>query len=129
MYVEGGNQFEYHNDPEKTADSISKQGWNTLGDIGYLDEEGFLYLTDRKGNTINSGGVNIYPQEVENTLTIHDEVMDAAVFGVPISDIQSKLIPNTTWLDPLAGTFPGLIRFPYWLYPTRYHLIIAKKYV
>lgn len=91
VYVEGGNAFEYHNDPEKTAASVSKQGWNTMGDIGYLDEDGFLYLTDRKAYTINSGGVNIYPQEVENTLAIHDKVLDAAVIGVPSEEFGEEV--------------------------------------
>ena len=63
--------FEYHKDPEKTAGSISKQGWSTIGDIGFLDEDGYLYLTDRKANMIVSGGVNIYPQEAERVLTMH----------------------------------------------------------
>jgi acyl-CoA synthetase (AMP-forming)/AMP-acid ligase II len=62
IYFEGGNTFEYHNDPEKTAASRHPKGWSTLGDVGYLDEDGFLYLTDRKAYMIISGGVNIYPQ-------------------------------------------------------------------
>ena len=64
----GGGEFEYHNDPEKTASSRNAEGWSTLGDIGHLDEDGFLYLTDRKAYMIISGGVNIYPQEAENVL-------------------------------------------------------------
>lgn len=91
IYVEGGNQFEYHNDPEKTAASISKQGWNTMGDIGYLDEEGYLYLTDRKADTIISGGVNIYPQELENTLAVHPKVLDVAVIGVPNEEFGEEV--------------------------------------
>jgi acyl-CoA synthetase (AMP-forming)/AMP-acid ligase II len=91
VFVEDGNAFEYHNDPEKTAASVSKQGWNTMGDIGYLDQEGFLYLTDRKGYTINSGGVNIYPQEIENMLAVHDKVLDAAVFGIPNQEFGEEV--------------------------------------
>lgn len=91
IFVEGGNEFEYHNDPEKTASSRSKNGWNSIGDIGYLDGEGYLYLTDRKADMIISGGVNIYPQEAENLLTVHPKVYDAAVFGVPNTDFGEEV--------------------------------------
>ncbi len=76
-------EFEYLNDPEKTRSSFSKQGWFTLGDVGYLDEDGYLFLTDRKSFMIISGGVNIYPQETEDALITHPKVFDVAVFGVP----------------------------------------------
>jgi len=77
--------FEYHNDPEKTASSRhpENQNWSTVGDIGYVDEDGYLFLTDRKAFVIISGGVNIYPQEVENVLALHPQVFDVAVIGVP----------------------------------------------
>jgi long-chain acyl-CoA synthetase len=83
IYFEGGGTFEYHNDPGKTEASRNAAGWSTLGDVGYLDDDGYLYLTDRKANMIISGGVNIYPQEAENILTMHPKVADVAVFGVP----------------------------------------------
>ncbi len=83
IYFADGVDFEYHNDPEKTASSRTAQGWTTLNDVGYVDEEGYLYLTDRKTNMIISGGVNIYPQESENILVTHPKVLDAAVIGVP----------------------------------------------
>jgi acyl-CoA synthetase (AMP-forming)/AMP-acid ligase II len=83
IYFEPLGSFSYHKAPEKTAESRSKQGWLTVGDVGYLDDEDYLYLTDRKAFMIISGGVNIYPQEVENLLICHDEVADVAVFGVP----------------------------------------------
>jgi long-chain acyl-CoA synthetase len=83
IYFAGGHDFEYHNDPEKTAGIRTAEGWTTLNDVGYLDEEGYLYLTDRKSNMIISGGVNIYPQESENLLVTHPKVLDAAVIGVP----------------------------------------------
>jgi acyl-CoA synthetase (AMP-forming)/AMP-acid ligase II len=83
IYFSDGVEFEYHDDPEKTAASRSPQGWSTLNDVGYLDEKSFLYLTDRTTNMIISGGVNIYPQETENVLVMHPKVMDAAVIGVP----------------------------------------------
>jgi long-chain acyl-CoA synthetase len=91
VYFANGTAFEYHNDPAKTAESTSKQGFTTLGDVGYLDEEGYLYLTDRKVDMIISGGVNIYPQEAENVLVIHPAVADAAVFGVPNEDFGEEV--------------------------------------
>ena len=84
-------EFEYHNDPKKTADARLANGWSTLGDIGKVDEDGFLYLTDRKSNMIISGGVNIYPQETENVLTVHPKVHDVAVFGVPNVDFGEEV--------------------------------------
>jgi long-chain acyl-CoA synthetase len=83
--------FEYHNAPAKTAEAFSRDGWGTLGDVGYLDEEAYLYLTDRKANMIISGGVNIYPQEAENILLGHADVLDAAVFGVPNEDFGEEV--------------------------------------
>jgi len=83
VYFAKGPGFEYHNDPEKTRSSHNEKGWSTLGDIGYLDTDGYLYLTDRKAHMIISGGVNIYPQEAENVLITHPKVADVAVIGVP----------------------------------------------
>jgi acyl-CoA synthetase (AMP-forming)/AMP-acid ligase II len=83
VYFANGPQFSYHNDPVKTAESRSSAGWTTMGDIGRLDAEGYLYLTDRKSFVIISGGVNIYPQEAENALILHPKVADVAVIGVP----------------------------------------------
>lgn len=91
IYFSDGQEFEYYDDPEKTAASRSPQGWSTLNDIGYLDKEGFLYLTDRKHNMIISGGVNIYPQETENILVMHPKVMDAAVIGIPNNDYGEEV--------------------------------------
>ena len=91
VYFEGGSTFEYHNDPEKTKGSRLANGWSTLGDIGRLDEDGFLYLTDRKAYMIISGGVNIYPQEAENLLVTHPKVLDVAVFGVPNPDFGEEV--------------------------------------
>jgi len=91
IYFAGGMDFEYHNDPEKTADIRTAEGWTTLNDVGYLDEEGYLYLTDRKSNMIISGGVNIYPQEAENLLVTHPKVMDAAVFGIPHQEFGEQV--------------------------------------
>ncbi len=91
IYFAGGGSFEYHNDPDKTAKSRNDKGWSTLGDIGYVDEEGYLYLTDRKAHMIISGGVNIYPQEAENVLVTHPRVADAAVIGVPNPDFGEEV--------------------------------------
>jgi long-chain acyl-CoA synthetase len=81
----GGLPFSYHNDDERTksAQHPDHPNWGTVGDLGYVDEDGFLYLTDRKAFMIISGGVNIYPQEVENALALHPKVHDVAVIGVP----------------------------------------------
>lgn len=86
-----GRPFEYHNDPAKTAESRHRNGWTTLGDIGRLDEEGYLYLTDRKAHTIISGGVNIYPQEIEDVLVLHPAVADVAVIGVPNEELGEEV--------------------------------------
>ena len=92
IYFEGGASFEYHNDPEKTRGSRHpSQPWSTLGDVGYLDADGYLYLTDRKAYMIISGGVNIYPQEAENVLVGHPKVVDVAVFGVPNDDFGEEV--------------------------------------
>jgi long-chain acyl-CoA synthetase len=78
-----GPEFVYHNDPEKTASSRNSRGWSSIGDVGYLDGEGYLYLTDRRSHMIISGGVNIYPAEIETRLSLHPDVADVAVFGIP----------------------------------------------
>lgn len=91
IYFANGPVFEYHNDANKTAASRSREGWSTLGDVGHLDAEGYLYLTDRKDFMIISGGVNIYPQEVENLLVTHPKVADVAVIGVPNEDLGEEV--------------------------------------
>jgi fatty-acyl-CoA synthase len=97
---EAVQSFEYHNDPEKTASTRLPNGWSTLGDIGRVDKDGFLYLTDRKANMIISGGVNIYPQEAENVLTLHPKVQDVAVFGVPNPDFGEEVKAVVQPADP-----------------------------
>jgi acyl-CoA synthetase (AMP-forming)/AMP-acid ligase II len=91
VWFETDLRFEYHNDSEKTAAAYDDRGWSTLGDIGYLDDEGFLYLTDRASHMIISGGVNIYPQEVENQLVMHPTVADVAVIGVPNAEMGEEV--------------------------------------
>ena len=87
----GGAEFEYHNDPEKTSESRTDTGWTTLGDVGKLDGDGFLYLTDRRSNMIITGGVNVYPQETENLLMTLPMVEDVAVIGVPNADFGEEV--------------------------------------
>ncbi|ADG88617.1 acyl-CoA synthetase [Thermobispora bispora] len=93
IYFSDGPQFVYHDDPEKTraAQDPKGRGWTTLGDIGYVDEEGYLYLTDRRAYMIISGGVNIYPQEAENVLALHPKVADVAVIGVPDPEMGEQV--------------------------------------
>ena len=104
IYFADGGQFEYHNDPKKTADSRhpANPSWSTLGDVGYVDAEGYLYLTDRKAFMIITGGVNVYPQEIENLLVTHPRVADAAVFGIPDDDFGEAVkavVQPLTWAD------------------------------
>ena len=91
IWFEGGTPSEYHGDPAKTSAAANERGWRTVGDLGYADADGYLYLTDRTSNLIISGGVNIYPQEIENVLTMHHEVGDAAVLGVPDPDMGEQV--------------------------------------
>lgn len=83
VWFEGTAPFEYQGDPAKTRESVHPLGWRTVGDVGYLDEEGYLYLTGRRDHLIISGGVNIHPQEAEDVLAMHPQVEDVAVIGVP----------------------------------------------
>jgi long-chain acyl-CoA synthetase len=91
IYFEGGPEFVYHNDPEKTRQARNAKGWTTIGDIGHVDTEGYLYLSDRKAHTIVSGGVNIYPAEIEHVLREHPAVADAAVFGIPNEEFGEEV--------------------------------------
>ena len=106
VYFGGGTArpFEYNNDPEKTRQTFNDKGWITLWDVGHLDDEGYLYLTDRKLYMIVSGGVNIYPQEVENVLILHPAVADVAVFGVPEPEMGEEV---KAVVQPARAPFPG----------------------
>lgn len=104
LYFEGGPDFEYFKDPAKTASVYNDRGWRSLGDMGYLDSDGFLYLTDRSTFTIVSGGVNIYPQEAENLLVMHPKLLDAAVFGVPNDEYGEEV---RAVVQPADGVVPG----------------------
>lgn len=104
VYFSDGPQFEYHNDPERTARSRHPLGWTTLGDIGRIDDEGYLYLVDRKAFMIISGGVNIYPQEIEDVLIAHPAVADVAVIGVPHDDLGEAV---KAVIQPVPSAQPG----------------------
>jgi acyl-CoA synthetase (AMP-forming)/AMP-acid ligase II len=108
--------FEYYNDPKKTAESRHPvhKNWTTLGDVGKLDEDGYLYLTDRKAFMIISGGVNIYPQETENLLITHPRVADVAVIGVPNEDFGEEVkavVQPANWNDAGPALEEELIAF------------------
>jgi fatty-acyl-CoA synthase len=98
--------FRYHNDPEKTARAQHPRypTWTTTGDIGYLDEDGYLFLTDRKDFMIISGGVNVYPREIEDALALHPKVLDVAVIGVPDSEMGEAV---KAVVQPAAEAVPG----------------------
>jgi long-chain acyl-CoA synthetase len=98
--------FAYHNDPDKTRASQHPEhpAWTTLGDIGHVDEDGFLFLTDRRAFTIISGGVNIYPQETENVLALHPAVYDVAVIGLPDPEMGESV---AAFVQPAPGAVPG----------------------
>lgn len=91
VYFEDPGTFSYHKDPAKTAGVRTARGWGTLGDVGSLDAEGYLYLADRRSDLILSGGVNIYPQEIENALASHPAVADVAVIGVPDAEFGQQV--------------------------------------
>jgi long-chain acyl-CoA synthetase len=99
VHFAGGPPLSYHNAPDKVAEGTNQHGWTTLGDVGWVDEEGFLYLTDRKSFMIISGGVNIYPQELENLLITHPKVADAAVVGAPDEEMGEKVVAVIQPLD------------------------------
>jgi long-chain acyl-CoA synthetase len=104
LFFEGGPAFEYFKDPDKTASVSNDRGWRSLGDMGYVDEDGYLYLTDRSTFMIVSGGVNIYPQEAENLLVMHPKLVDAAVFGVPNDEFGEEV---KAVVQPIGGVEAG----------------------
>ena len=103
IYFGGAGSFEYHNDPDKTASVTHPQGWTTLGDVGRVDADGYLYLTDRADFMIISGGVNVYPQEVEDLLVTHPAVADVAVVGAPHADLGEQVVAAVRLSDPAIG--------------------------
>jgi acyl-CoA synthetase (AMP-forming)/AMP-acid ligase II len=98
-----GADFEYHNDPDKTRAAHGPEGMGTLGDVGYLDGDGYLFMSDRKIDMIISGGVNIYPQAIEDALITHPKVADVAVFGVPDPEMGEAV---KAVIEPAPGVAP-----------------------
>jgi long-chain acyl-CoA synthetase len=106
VWFKTATPFEYFNDPNRTKEARSPDGsMSTVGDVGYVDADGYLYLTDRATFMIISGGVNIYPQECENLLITHPKIADAAVFGVPNADLGEEV---KAVVQPMPGIKPGL---------------------
>jgi fatty-acyl-CoA synthase len=102
VYLRGGAPFRYLNDDAKTRAAYLDDGFSTVGDLGYLDEEGYLYLTDRRDFTIISGGVNIYPREIEDVLLADERVADAAVFGLPDEEFGERIHAAVELTTPAA---------------------------
>ncbi|MCL4160609.1 UNVERIFIED_CONTAM: hypothetical protein GTU68_026897 [Idotea baltica] len=114
IYFSGGSSFEYHGDDSKTAESRHPEGWSTLGDVGKVDEDNFLYLTDRKAYMIITGGVNVYPQEAENLLTMHPSVFDVAVIGIPNADFGEEvkaIVQLAEGFEPSEQTAAELVAY------------------
>ncbi|MCC6787354.1 MAG: AMP-binding protein, partial [Hyphomonadaceae bacterium] len=114
IFMTNGRRFAYHNDPDKTASIHDDEGYASLGDVGYLDADGYLYLTDRETHMIISGGVNIYPQEAENILSAHPAIQDVAVIGVPHpelgEEVKAIVLPFEQPLD-VAALGDDIIKF------------------
>ncbi len=116
VYFAEGNTFRYHNDAPKTAEAVRPDGASTMGDIGHLDADGYLFLTDRASNMIITGGVNVYPQEAENLLATHPKVADVAVIGVPNPDFGEEvkavvqLTPEVEASDAVAAELIAFCR-------------------
>ncbi len=102
IWFESPVRFEYHHDPAQTKAAFNDRGWSTLGDVGYLDDQGYLYLTDRISHMIISGGVNIYPQEIEDVLVMHPGVADVAVIGTPDPEMGESVMAVVQPSDPGA---------------------------
>ncbi len=115
VYFVNARKFDYHNDPAKTAQMYRADGSATLGDLGYVNERGFLFLTDRAAFTIVSGGVNIYPQEIEDILSLHPGVEDVAVFGVPNEEfgeeVKAVVVLKAAWVGNAADAERALLDF------------------
>jgi acyl-CoA synthetase (AMP-forming)/AMP-acid ligase II len=123
VYFSDGPKFSYHGDLDRTAQATHAQGWTTLGDIGKIDEDGYLYLLDRKSFMIISGGVNIYPQEIEDLLIKHPKVMDVAVIGVPNEDWGEEV---KAVVQPISADLIGAALAEELLAHCRQHLAAFK---
>jgi long-chain acyl-CoA synthetase len=104
IWIDSPQAFTYHNDAAKTAAAFNDRGWSTLGDLGHLDGDGFLYLSDRRTDLIITGGVNVYPREIEETLTMHPAVADVAVVGLPHEEMGEEI---RAVVQPADGATPG----------------------
>ncbi len=109
VWFETSRTFEYHRDPEKTKAAFDARGWSWLGDVGRVDDEGYLYLTDRASNMIISGGVNIYPREIEDVLVMHPAVDDVAVVGAPDADMGEQVTAFVLLVPGASATEAELI--------------------
>ena len=128
VYFSGDqSRFSYYNEPEKTSGAFNERGWATCGDVGYVDDEVYLYLTDRKSFMIISGGVNIYPQEIENLLITHDKVADVAVFGIPNEEFGEEVkavVEPMNWVD---ATDEVAIELMEWLRERLSHIKLPRS--
>jgi long-chain acyl-CoA synthetase len=104
IWIEGPRVFEYHNDAAKTAGAFNERDWSTLGDLGHVDADGYLYLSDRRTDLIITGGVNVYPREIEDALTMHPAVADVAVIGLPDAEMGQEI---RAIVQPAAGVTGG----------------------
>ncbi|MEZ5539456.1 MAG: acyl-CoA synthetase [Pseudomonadales bacterium] len=114
IYCSQGTNFDYHGDADKKKSITIRDGWTTIGDVGYLNADGYLFLTDRKSYMIISGGVNIYPQETEDCLITHDKVFDVAVFGVPHPEMGEEVkavVQPMNWQEVGPALEKELIEF------------------
>jgi len=114
IYCSKGAHFDYHGDADKKQSITIRDGWTTIGDVGYLDADGYLFLTDRKSYMIISGGVNIYPQETEDCLITHPKVFDVAVFGVPHPEMGEEVkavVQPARWEEADAELEKELIEY------------------
>ena len=103
IWIEGPTSFRYHNDEAKTATAYNDRGWSTLGDVGHLDGEGYLYLSDRRTDLIITGGVNVYPREIEDALAMHPAVADVAVIGVAHEEMGQEIVAVVEPADGVVG--------------------------
>jgi len=114
LWAETPGGYHYLNDPEKDRETTHPQGWRTVGDVGRLDEDGYLYLTDRLAFMIISGGVNIYPQECEDVLIQHPAVFDVGVIGIPHDEMGEEVravVQPVRWSDAGPELAAELIAF------------------
>jgi acyl-CoA synthetase (AMP-forming)/AMP-acid ligase II len=111
VWFETDRTFEYHKDPGKTAAVWDPRGWSWLGDVGRVDEEGYLYLTDRAGHMIISGGVNIYPREIEDVLVMHPAIADVGVLGTPEPEMGEQVTAFVQLAEGQTATATELIEW------------------